>query len=665
MAGGRLNPDDHVVPAVSVVIPTKNRAALLRETLASLAAQTSVDWEAIVVDDVSVDDTEEVVASFVGQQLPVDQVRFVALPERRAGASAARNVGVELARGRYVVFLDSDDLLTPTCIEQRIDFMDSRPDVDFAVSQCGLFRDTIGDTTLAWNRFGDPSGDLDRYLARDPVWQTTGPTWRREALDRIGAWDEQALSGQDWEFSTRALAAGLRHVTLPDLVDCGWRLPSGDRSSIGKAAAVHGTGAAHARSWAGTVVRVWQAVDKAGKMNADRRQLVAGLMWHACRGLGDKASYGEARQYWKRVWREFGLISPRQFAEGWAFHKSGRREWFNRLKLDRVEFSWPPAFRRAFHGSRTHCRVHVEQDTPPLVSVLLPARNAGRYVDQAVRSVLNQTFRDFELLIVDDGSTDDTGRRLELLASDDVRIKLTHRPRNAEGGLVASLNDMATRARGRLLARMDADDICHPERLEKQVARIRRDPSLVALGGQVRWVDPLGHPYASSSFPTTHDAIDADLLAGRGGTLPHPATIMRREAFDAVGGYRGWAYPSEDLDLWLRLAEFGRVANLDDVVLDYRQHFDSITRTQRDRQLAVKPRIVNEAYERRALGESDPDALDGWLPEPEDKLLCEWGWRALKDGRVDAARVHAMGLVRRQPLRSSSWRLLASAVRGR
>ncbi|MEM7809420.1 MAG: glycosyltransferase, partial [Planctomycetota bacterium] len=407
-----------------------------------------------------------------------------------------------------------------------------------------------------------------------------------------------------------------------------------------------------------------RAVDAAGLMNQHRRDLLAGLMWHACRRLADAASFGEARRFWRKVHRDFGLINEQQFAEGWLYHRSGKIAWFNRLKEDRVATGWPRHFRRAVEGSRTHCRVRPT-GTPPAISVLLPAYNANRYIEQAVESILLQTFRDFELLIVDDGSTDGTAEKLERLADRDVRVQLVRRPRGRGKGYVQGLIEMAGRARGEFLARMDADDVARPERFELQIDRLRSDADLVLVGGQVRWVDPYGLDLESSHYPTTHDAIDAELLAGRGGVIPHPGSLFRKSAYEQVGGYRNGFQPSEDLDLWLRLAEVGRVANVDEVILDYRQHFASVTRSRRDEQLRVKPRIIAEACQRRGLPAPDEASLDQWEPAPPDQLLYRWGWQAIKERHLEAARGHAWSLVRRRPFDRDAWHLAACAVRGR
>jgi glycosyltransferase involved in cell wall biosynthesis len=205
-------------PLVSIVIPTKNRRDLLRETIASVASQTYSHWEVIVVDDGSNDHTGEMIQSITSTD---QRVRFVRRERSPAGASTCRNLGVSAAGGEYVVFLDSDDLLAPMCLERRVQFMEQNPNIDFAVFLMRIFHLAPGDSPYLRNNFttGD---DLDRFLRFDPPWHTCGPLWRKTSLARIGLWDERALCAQDWEFHIRAISAGLNYLKVPE-VDSFWR----------------------------------------------------------------------------------------------------------------------------------------------------------------------------------------------------------------------------------------------------------------------------------------------------------------------------------------------------------------------------------------------------------------------------------------------------------
>jgi len=204
-------------PSISVIIPTKDRRLLLAETLKSLSDQTLQAWEALIVDDGSSDGTAEFVKELASGD---PRFRYLARTGDHPGASACRNAGLSMARGEYVIFLDSDDLLVSDCLRNRLESI-QQSECDYIIFQTGVFRSKPGDDTRLWNRF-DAEDDLDRFLSHDMPWHTSGPIWKREALSQIGPWDENCLTGQDWEFHIRALASGLRYTKV-SLVDSFWR----------------------------------------------------------------------------------------------------------------------------------------------------------------------------------------------------------------------------------------------------------------------------------------------------------------------------------------------------------------------------------------------------------------------------------------------------------
>jgi hypothetical protein len=204
--------------------------------------------------------------------------------------------------------------------------------------------------------------------------------------------------------------------------------------------------------------------------------------------------------------------------------------------------------------------------------------NGGGWLAQALDSVLGQTYADFELIAVDDGSTDGSGERLEAYARDDTRVRVLHNDRNR--GLVFSLNRALAEARGRCCARMDADDICLPDRFAHQVAFLEAHPDIAAVGS---WKDNFDDTHGSLDvrrYPITPGLVRWTLFFDC--PLCHPSVMARTDALRAAGGYHADAFPAEDYDLWLRLVAAGhRLANLPEVLLRYRRAATSITVTQR------------------------------------------------------------------------------------
>lgn len=218
-------------PLVSVVIPVKNGALLIAETILSVTGQSFNNIEIIVVDDASTDSTVNVVSEFVERD---NRIRLINNTSGRCGAPVCRNIGWNNAKGKYLIFLDGDDLLDPECIENRVKVFEANKDMDFLVFQAELFHKIPGDTKIYWNYFSNED-DLDRFLKVDAPFHTMGPIWQLESIKKINGWDENAMSWQDWEFHIRALIAGLLYKKIPE-ADCYYRkgvegsISSGDSS---------------------------------------------------------------------------------------------------------------------------------------------------------------------------------------------------------------------------------------------------------------------------------------------------------------------------------------------------------------------------------------------------------------------------------------------------
>ena len=237
----------------------------------------------------------------------------------------------------------------------------------------------------------------------------------------------------------------------------------------------------------------------------------------------------------------------------------------------------------------------------PAISVVLPVYNAEAYVREAVESILAQTFTDFELIIINDGSTDGSGAILRDLAAHDTRIVLVERPND---GLVSALNEGIGRARAGLIARMDADDVAMPERFALQHARMVQEPELAVLGSFFNIMDRDGNIIRLyDDLPLT----PAEARSAVGGFLvAHPAVIMRRDAVLKAGGYRKAFCHAEDYDLWLRISDLGyAIANLSQPLLNWREHGDNVCEAHWEAQ-GRSVILARLAHRVRKVGLPDP-----------------------------------------------------------
>jgi glycosyltransferase involved in cell wall biosynthesis len=194
------------------------------------------------------------------------------------------------------------------------------------------------------------------------------------------------------------------------------------------------------------------------------------------------------------------------------------------------------------------------------VTVLMPVYNASTYLREAISSVLQQTFTNFELLIIDDGSTDES---ISIINSfEDKRIRLVKNEVNK--GISASLNEGINLASTDLIARMDADDICYPERLALQVEHFRLNPITALLSTSVRVISDNGAPLFVDDFDRVHNAYNLNFIC----PVYHSTVMFRRSVILKLGGY---TVPyAEDLDLWWRLSRKYKLDHLQKILLDYR-----------------------------------------------------------------------------------------------
>lgn len=289
----------------------------------------------------------------------------------------------------------------------------------------------------------------------------------------------------------------------------------------------------------------------------------------------------------------------------------------------------------------------------PKISVLMPVYNAERYLAEAIDSILHQTFSDFELLIINDGSTDESGRILEAYAAKDDRIRLVTRENR---GLIQTLNEMLTQARGEFLARMDADDIAYPDRFARQLEALEMEAEVVCLGCAYDMIDEQGQWLLRTEPPAQDDAIQQQLLCGAT-AIQHPCAMFRRDAVLNVGGYDASTFLAEDLDLWLRLGEVGKLLNLTDVMLQYRVHSNSVSVRNLKRQNQVVRMVCERAWKRRGVVGECEDAEKRY-----QQLMLYLGWQAFNRGQRQRARTYGWRAINTCPFDIESWRVFVCAM---
>jgi glycosyltransferase involved in cell wall biosynthesis len=262
----------------------------------------------------------------------------------------------------------------------------------------------------------------------------------------------------------------------------------------------------------------------------------------------------------------------------------------------------------------------------PRVSVVMPVLNGERFIAEAVESVLASDFRDLELLVLIDGATTDgSADAAARAAAGDARVRIIDHPHVAPS---VARNIGLKEARGALIANLDCDDAMFPGRLSRQVAYLDRHPDCIAVGSRVLVVDAENRPLRVFIRDFTHEDIDRAHLEGRGGALGNPTATFRRQSALAIGGYSADVLTvGEDLDLWLRMAEVGRLANLPDVLVRYRVHGKnaSVGDALKEHRRVTTLEILSRAFVRRGIADRQPAKVD-WPPA---RAWERWSNRAL------------------------------------
>jgi glycosyltransferase involved in cell wall biosynthesis len=251
----------------------------------------------------------------------------------------------------------------------------------------------------------------------------------------------------------------------------------------------------------------------------------------------------------------------------------------------------------------------------PVVSVVMSVFNGERFLREAVESILRQSFRDFEFIIIDDGSTDKSGSVLDSYQRSDARVRVLHQENR---GLIDSLNRGCGLAQGTYIARMDADDIALDDRLMWQVERMEKNRALGLLGGAAEWIDATGKSLGIHRYPGENHMMRSALHDGS--PFAHPTILMRREAFVSAGGYRPTVVDAEDYDLWLRIADRFELGNLQAVIVKYRIHPGQISERKCEQQ-ALSSLAARAAARSRMNGDADPlDSVTEITPEVLERL---------------------------------------------
>jgi glycosyltransferase involved in cell wall biosynthesis len=596
---------------VSVVIPCYNAESYLAQAIGSVLTQTLPPKEIILVDDGSTDQSLSVAGRF-DQHVQI-------LSGSNQGAAHARNTGASRATGDAIMFLDADDVLGPNVLEALSAALHRSPN-DIAICPWYCLRKRKDQWVQAPPNRPPRRADHDDLAAWLTGWfhPPCSVLWSRPAFQRVDAWDEEVRVNQDGEIMMRALAEGCELVRASHGRAYYRRAPTSEPSV---------SDARHTR--AGMRSRIY-VVEKIARLLDERGALSP-----------YRTALGEAYQ---RIAEDCGERYPELAKEcRLAARTYGGPAWWRKVKKARslliskcvrawrrtVPFSKPArSFPRPIpvrHGLnwdshkagtiRNTDQKRLAGQTP-LVSVIIPTYNRAELLPRALDSVLAQTFDDFELIVVDDASTDDTARIVQ--AYEDERISYHCQPENR--GVSTARNRGLCEARGTYVAFLDSDDEWMPNKLARQIEYVGQCSDQV---GMVYTGAEMVHDLRRETYRPQHDGQIFDVLLERNVVYPTSGVLMRRDATHHIGFF-DWRMPAnEDWDYWLRLARSFQIARLEDVLV---RHYDvsGHVRKTHDRKsdAAARARMYSKnVYDMRRAGAADP-----FLIESARRLLLPDHW---------------------------------------
>ena len=184
---------------VSIIIPNYNKSKYIEETISSVLNQDYIDWECIIIDDFSSDNSVSIISRLINNEKRFHLIKNLS----NKGANFSRNLGLNKSKGDFIIFLDADDVLDENCLKFRVDILLNEPNLDFAVFPVGTFYNFLGDNDFIWNNFSGVH--LDRFLYHDLPWLICSVIWKKEFLDNLGGFSENFHRMQDVEFHSRVL----------------------------------------------------------------------------------------------------------------------------------------------------------------------------------------------------------------------------------------------------------------------------------------------------------------------------------------------------------------------------------------------------------------------------------------------------------------------------
>ena len=578
------------MPKISVIMPTYNANRYLHESIDSIVSQTVSDWELIIINEpFSNDDTEKTIYDYAAKDSRIKLIQN----DKHIGISASLNVGIDAARGEYIARMDADDISLPKRFERQVEFLENNTDIDVL----GIKPINIG-AKWQWNTETDASilkADCLFYspFVHSTIMMRTYSLWKNRLY-----YNENCKYTEDYEFFAH-ISDVLRFSNLIDEDLFHYRIHT--ESATNKGNKEEG-------------IPLYKKVMRnlLEKVGADFTDHEIDIL---CVLTAPKPEYAaEAINYISRL----DLLLKRLFFNDAAIDKYGKdalyhtvqRRWKESLN-DRVtrNRSVSEAFHRGFfcypRAYKPKKEANVSQK--PKVSVVLPTYNSEKYIADSLRTIFEQTFDDFELLLINEYGSDDNTVRIAM-SFRDPRLRVLQNTERL--GLADSLNRGILEAQGTYIARADSDDLYPLHRFQKQINFMDSNPDVGVCGS---WQRHFGRVDFIHKPPEKHEYIKACLLFSC--NICHSTLMLRREAFINNNLMYDNSYLAEDFELWSRAVHLLRFHTIQEVLGEYRVSGDQITEQKKEKLIIEHSTIVARTLSERlsiTISPEDLAYLSGW-----------------------------------------------------
>ncbi|MEA5521452.1 glycosyltransferase [Limnoraphis robusta] len=580
-------------PLVSVIIPVYNGSRYLSQAVESVLSQTDCQFEVIVVDDGSTDNTSEILQHYS------DRIRYFF--QKNQGVAAARNRGIQEAKAEFIALLDQDDLFLPDKLAEQIACFETFSEVGFVNSGWRLIDregNPISDIE-PWHNL--PNLDLQTLIIHSPILPSS-MMFRRTWWEKVGGFDSRFNGVDDAEFVWRLAVAGCQAIWLQKITV---EYRQHEQTVSNQKAVERAETLIAAQNYFFSQSHLSDAVRQLEK--PARYQELTWLAWH----LYYTKNYQNMAEYLHKslAYTPDNIpITISDWIKRFTGHCNAYGEQFNLESFRKL-----PQWQQLISS--------LLPSPPPKVSVIIPAYNCEQYIEQAVKSVLEQTYTDYELIVINDGSTDNTKQILSAYL--DV-IRYIYQPNQ---GAAKARNHGCKLAKGQFLAFLDGDDFFTPNKLAEQVNFFEQDSTIDLVQSGWMMVNKTGENLAD--ITPWKDAPELNLETWLLHKCVRPsALIIRKIWWEKVGGFDHRYPPTEDLDFVLRLALMGcKAVWLKAIHAGYRQH-DSNLMSGGERVIKNTELLMNQFFNRRDIPENIQQ-----LKQKEHYQRWVWlAWRMYRDG---------------------------------